>query len=151
MTFDRRHSLIWFAISGLDIPITIIFTHNQQKAEASALWQGNLTVHWFSQTLTCDHWPVYTVCCVLLFELYKDQDRPSGSFSKWNTHVSCFSVVVGVEDVSRQTEVGDFNDKVLRDKNVSRSQIAMNTLYSNTSNSIARTFSPEQHDRLKLE
>jgi len=48
------------------------------------------------------------------------------------THVCRLAVVISVEDVACQSEVGDFDDEVLSDKHVPRSQVAVNTLHAQT-------------------
>jgi len=72
----------------------------------------------------------------VLRELYKDQDRTRTSI----TYIRRLAVIIGVESVARQTEVGDFNDKVLGDENIPRSQVAVNTLYNIQTRSIIHTY-----------
>ena len=63
----------------------------------------------------------------------RTDQRSIDSTCKLDTHIGRLAVVICVENVARQTEVGDFNDKVFGDENVSGCQVAVNALLKHES------------------
>ena len=61
------------------------------------------------------------------------------ALSRRPTHVCGFAIVVGVENVARQTEVGDLDDELVGDEHVSGRQVAMYTLTTATNTPLTAT------------